>query len=214
MRPVITVPASIAVFALLSYLVSLPLMIGSFGAGYFTFFYRLYLRPLASFTSFGHNSLGIFNLFMRNGKELNARFPSVVFTVLFAVIVTAIVLLVYLSKKNRANLVFLCAYVLLTLATYFVGFDEFSLLSAIVLFLLSFVLIRDKRILAVLALLTLPVIVNASAVMASADYYNNDIAYRFTEAAEYTGSELLRGGAAAVTVVCSAIAFWCTCLPR
>ncbi len=206
MRPVITVPASIAVFALLSYLVSLPLMIGSFGAGYFTFFYRLYLRPLASFTSFGHNSLGIFNLFMRNGKELNARFPSVVFTVLFAVIVTAIVLLVYLSKKNRANLVFLCAYVLLTLATYFVGFDEFSLLSAIVLFLLSFVLIRDKRILAVLALLTLPVIVNASAVMASADYYNNDIAYRFTEAAEYTGSELLRGGAAAVTVVCSAIA--------
>ncbi len=67
-------------------------------------------------------------------------------------------------------------------------------------------LIRDKRILAVLALLTLPVIVNASAVMASADYYNNDIAYRFTEAAEYTGSELLRGGAAAVTVVCSAIA--------
>lgn len=206
LRPVFTVPVSVVGFAILSYLVSLPLMLHAYGAGYFTFLYRLYIKPLAAFTLFGHNSLGIFNLFLRNGKELNARFPSVVFSVLFALIITGIVLLVYLSKKNRANLVFLCGYILFTLATYFVGFDEFSLLAAIFVFLFSFLLIRDKRILSVAGVLLLLVVVNASAVMASAGYYNNAIAYEFTEEAEYAGSEILRGGLSAVTIVCSVLA--------
>ncbi|MDE6399038.1 MAG: hypothetical protein K2L51_06935, partial [Clostridiales bacterium] len=206
MRPVFTVPVAIVGFAIVSYLVALPVMIGSYGAGYFTFLYRIYLKPLASFTVFGHNSLGIFNLFLRNGKGLNARFPSIVFTVLFAVIVTAIVLLVYLSKKNRANLVFLCGYILFTLATYFVGYEEFSLLAVTAICLLSFLLIRDKRILSVAGMLILLITVNASAVMASAGYYNNSVAYDFTAEAGYAGTEILQGGAQAVTIVCSALA--------
>ena len=153
----------------------------------------------------GHNSLGIFNLFMRNGKALNSRFPSVVFAVLFGVIITGIVLLVYLSKKNRANLVFLSAYILLTLATYFVGFNEFGLLGALFLLLTAFLLIRDKRILLLFGVLSLAVTVNATAVMASAEYFNNNVAYYFS-APGYAGSELLRGGAVAVTIVCSVLA--------
>ena len=206
MRPVFTVPVSVVGFAIVSYLAALPVMIDSYGAGYFTFLYRVYIKPLASFTVFGHNSLGIFNLFMRNGKALNVRFPSVIFTILFALIITGIVLLVYLSKKNRANLVFLCGYIVFTLATYFVGYEEFSLLSAVVIFLLSFPLIRDKRILSVAGILMLLITVNASAVMASAGYYNNSVAYDFTAEAGYAGAEILQGGAQAVTIVCSALA--------
>ncbi len=209
-RPVFTVPIAIAGFLLLSYLVALPLMIGSYGAGFFTFIYRLYLKPLASFDTFGNNSLGIFNLFMRNGKALNSRFPSVVFTVLFGVIVTGIVLLVYLSKKNRANLVYLAAYIIFTLATYFIGFTEFSLLAVLAILLMSFYLVRDKRILAVFAVLSLVVIINASCVMASAGYYNTLADYYVglgeTVNPNYTGSLLLQGGARAITVVCSALA--------
>ncbi len=201
LRPVFTIPVSIVCMLIISYLISLPLMIGSFGAGFFTFIYRIYLAPVATFDLFGRNSLGIFNLFMRNGKGLSSRFPSIVFAVLFAVIITGIVLLVYLSKKNRANLVFLGGYILLTLATYFVGFTEFSLLAALIVLLISFLLIRDKRILMIFVALSLLVMINASAVMANAGYYNNLIDY-YTSDAE----EILTGASAAVTIVCSALA--------
>ena len=204
MRPVFTVPVSIVGFTVLSYLVALPLLIGSFGAGFFTFIYRIYLRPLVSFSLFGHNSLGIFNLFMRNGRSLDTRFPSVVFAVLFAVIITGIVLLVYLSKKNRANLVYLAAYVGLTLATYFVGFDEFSLLATLAVLLMSFLLVRDKRILSVFGVLSVIVAINASTVMAYAGYYN------LLPDSSFNGVNLsntvLSGGISAVTIVCSALA--------
>ena len=206
LRPVFTVPVSIVGFLIISYLVSLPLMINSFGGGFFTFIYRIYLHPLASFGLFGHNSLGIFNIFMRNGKALNSRFPTTVFTVIFAVIITAIVLLVYLSKKNRANLVFLGGYIVLTLATYFVGFSEFGLLAAVGIFFMSFFIVRDKRILTVFGLLAVLVTVNASCVMSSAGYYNNLIDYYFTEASGYTGTDILSGGMTAVTIICSALA--------
>lgn len=203
-RAVFTVPVSIVGFTIVSYLVSLPVMIGSYGAGFFTYLYRLFFKPLATFDSFGQNSLGIFNLFMRNGKLLTARFPSVIFTVLFAAIITAIVLLVYLSKKNRANLVFLCGYILFTLATYFVGFDEFGLLTATALFLMSFLLIRDKRIVSVWGMLTLLVVLNASVVMAQAGYYNNSVAYEIGEVS--LAQEILSGGGKAVNIICSALA--------
>ncbi len=201
MRPVFTVPVSIVGFMLISYLVSLPVIHSSYGAGYFTFIYELYLKPLASFEVFGRNSLGIFNLFLRNGVALNSRFPSVVFTVLFAVIITGIVLLVYLSKKNRANLMFLGGYIILTLATYFVGFSEFSLLAAVVIFLMSFLLIRDKRIISVFGILSLLITVNASTVMSYAGYYNNLSDYYVL-----SGTPVLKGGISAVTLVCSALA--------
>ena len=201
MRPVFTVPVAIVGFLLASYLLSLPVVYSSYGAGFFTFIYELYLKPLASFEVFGRNSLGIFNLFLRNGVSLNSRFPSVVFTVLFAVIITGIVLLVYLSKKNRANLMFLGGYIILTLATYFVGFSEFSLLTAIVIFIMAFLLIRDKRIISIFGVLSILVTVNATTVMSYAGYYNNLSDYYVL-----SGTPVLKGGISAVTIVCSALA--------
>lgn len=207
-RPVFTIPVSIVSFLIVSYLLSLPVLIDAFGAGFFTFIFRIYLKPLVSFSSigFGRNSLGIFNLFMRNGKTLNSRFPSVIFTILFAVIITGIVLLVYLSKKNRANLIYLAAYILLTLATYFVGFGEFSLLAVLTILLMAFMLVRDKRILAIFGVFSLLIIVNASSVMANALYYNNNVDHYFTADGGYAGSAILSGGKAAITIVCSALA--------
>lgn len=209
-RPAFTIPVSVFGFLIISYLISLPVLIHSFGAGFFTFIYRIYLAPLGSFTNFGHNALGIFNLFMRNGVDIGSKFPKVVFIVLFAAIVTGIVLLVYLSKKNRANLIYLAAYILLTLATYFVGFSEFSLLPVLTILLLAFLLIRDKRILMIFAILSVAIIVNASAVMASAGYYNNLSDYYVGMGditnPEYTGSVIFKGGVVAVGIVCSVLA--------
>lgn len=206
LRPVFSIPVSTAGFIIAGYLLSLPLMINSFGAGFFTYLYRIFLAPLAAFGFFGHNSLGIFNLFMRNGEQFGQNFPTVIFTVLFAVIITGIVLLVYLSKKNRANLVYLGGYIVMTLATYFVGFSEFSLLPAVAILLTSFLLIRDKRIISIFGIITILMTVNSSSVMANANYYNNLIDHYFSAAGGYTGSEILAGGITAVNIVCSALA--------
>lgn len=204
-RQVFTVPICVAAFSVLSYLLSLPLMRDAYGAGFFTFIYKIYLQPLGSFENgFGHNSLGIFNVFMRNGAELNARFPVAVFVVLFAVIITGIVLLVYLSKKNRANLVYLAAYSFLTMATYFVGFDEFALLTALVVFLIAFLVVRDKRILAVMGVLSVAVIANASTVMSVAGHYSN--AADSTLSAITQSATVLSGGYNAVSIVFSVLA--------
>ncbi|MDE7395040.1 MAG: hypothetical protein K2M95_02825, partial [Clostridiales bacterium] len=208
LRPVFTCLFSRVGALLLSYLFCLPLMIGSFGAGFFTFLYRIYLKPLGGVAFFGRNSLSIFNIFMRNGRELNARFPTVVFVILFAVIITGIVLLVYLSKKNRANLVYLAAYTIFTLGTYFIGFTEFGVLTAVVLFLMSFLLIRDKRILSVMVLLSLPLIVNAATVMASAGFYNTLAEYYVSsQNPAYTGTLILEGAlGTTISIICSGIA--------
>ena len=203
-RPIFTIPVSIVGFAIISYLVVLPTIINSLGAGYFTFFYNVYLKPLGSFELFGKNSLGVFNLFTRNGVELSVKFPKAVFAVIFAVIITAIVLLVYLSKKNRANLVFLAGYIIFTLATYFVGFDEFGLLTALGIMLMSYLVVRDRRILIVFGFLSILVMVNAASAMAVGDCFNNNDYMYFQES--FKGSAILSGGYSAINIICSVLA--------
>ncbi|MCI9031207.1 MAG: hypothetical protein HFK09_01635 [Clostridia bacterium] len=203
---VIRTPIYLVSSVALGYIISLPTFIGSFGASFFGFVYNFGLKPLASVSTFGTNSLGIFNIFGRNADSLGSTFPTVVFAVIFAVIITGIVLLIYLSKKNRANLVYLGAYIIFTLATYYVGFSALSLVPVLAMLLMSFILIKDKRILHVFGLLSLITFVNATAVLIRAGYLNFASDYMF-DSSFYTGTTTLDSGAGmAVSIVCSVLA--------
>jgi len=98
---------------------------------------------------------------------------SVLFAVLFAAIITGLVLLVYISRKNRALLVFLAGFVYLTLSIFFIDFGATNLIVVIALFLLAFLLIRDKRILMLVGLLGLILTLNMSFVLVNAGFLNN-----------------------------------------
>ncbi len=200
---VFTVPLTIVLSIAVCYLITLPSIIGSIGANFFTYIYTFYLSPIVKIRFFGTNSLGIFNVFTRNGAVLDSSFPIIIFSILFALIITGVVLLTYLSKRNRANLIYTIAYALLTLSVYFVGFSELSLVSILPIMILAFVLIRDKRILQVTLLLFTAVIFNASFTFIKGNYFNAD-------ASIIEINTLLKsGGYMAVNIICSCIAVIC-----
>jgi hypothetical protein len=73
------------------------------------------------------------------------------------------------------------------------------------IFLLSFILIKDRRILQVFSFLSLTVLVNSVSVLISAGYLNNASEYLF-DSSFYTGTSLLNVGAGmAVSIVCSVV---------
>ncbi len=204
-RSVVLIPVYIAVSIAAMYLIALPFTI-NVNANFFRFIYNIYLLPLAQMTTFGHNALGVFNLFGRNGSALVTTFPSVVFAVLFSVIITLLVLLIYLSRKNRANLSFLAAFIILTLSVFYMDFSELSLIPVLGVLLLSFILIKDRRILQVFGVLGFAVLFNASMVMGYAGYLNSLADSDLTGSAQYTGSVMLSsGGGLAVSIICTVI---------
>jgi len=171
----ILVPIYIIGFWLASWLISLPL-IHQYSFNPFNFVFMIYLYPLASHSHFGFNALNIFNLFVGvsgNGAVWGASTGmSVMFAVLFGAIITGLVLLVYVSRKNRALLVFLAGFVYLTLSIFFIDFGAANLIVVIALFLLAFMLIRDKRLLMLVGLLGLILTLNLSFVLVNANFLN------------------------------------------
>jgi hypothetical protein len=138
-----------------------------------------------------------------------ANFPSAGFATLFSLIVTGLVLLVYLSRKNRANLSFLGAFVVLTLSIFYMGFSALSLVPVLVLVLFAFILIKDKRLLQIFGILSFAILFNASAVMAQAGYLNNLTDFDLATATNslYNGKTVLAsGGWMAVSIISSCIA--------
>lgn len=202
---VIRVPIYIVAATVLMYCISLPVMLADYGAGFFTWMYNFFFRPLVDLTYFGYNALGIFTIFVKNGDRLGGQFPTTVFVVIFAVLILAIVLLIYLSKKNRANLVLLAAYCMMTLATYFVDFGAMALVPVLGILLLAFILIRDKRILHVFAVVSLMVVINASTVLIAAGHLGNAIdALLSASNALYNGTTVLDSGFnLAMSIICS-----------
>jgi Gpi18-like mannosyltransferase len=205
-RNVVLFPAYFLLSYILMYIAVLPLFVGT-TSNFFKWAYILFFQPLGKLTSFGYNALNIFNLFGRNGADLVATFPSAIFSVLFGIIETMLVLLVYLSRKNRANLSFLGAFVVLTLSIFFMGFGALNLAPVLGLLILSFILIKDKRILQVIGILGFAVVLNAGAAMAAGGELNNLSAFDLSSANTlFTGSTLLSaGGALAVSVISSCI---------
>lgn len=197
----------VVVSVLVAYLISLPAITAYYGAGFFGWIYRFCILPLVEFEYFGYNSTGIFVIFGKNGVMLGGSFPSAIFAAIFTLLIVGIVLLVYLSKKNRANLAFTAAYVLMTLSTYFVGFGAMALSPVLALLICSFAVIRDKRIFRILLAAAVAFTVNACAVMVSAGYLSNAADSLLSSSnAAYSGQTLLSGGVnSVISVVCAVI---------
>jgi len=194
-RNVFLIPIYIVGFWIASWLITLPL-IHNHSFNPFVFTFMIYLYPLSQFSYFGYNALNIFNLFVGisgNGAPWTASAGiSILFSVIFGVIITGLVALVYLSRKNRALVVFLAGYVYFTLSIFFIGFGATNLIIVIALFLLAFLLIRDKRILQLVAVLGIIFTLNISFIFISAGYLNN-IGQDVFNSGIYTGETLLGG---------------------
>ncbi|MDR0426032.1 MAG: hypothetical protein LBH24_02560 [Clostridiales bacterium] len=156
------------------YLVSMPFAVADFGGNPFAFVSGLFLKPLVEVSVYSQNGISIYNIFTRNGVMMGESFPIVVFVSCFAVLVAAIGCIVYLSKKNRAVLVLYAAFIPYTLVTYYFGFSLAGYMTLIVLLLLAFLLIKDRRILQVIMLTAFCFAMTAMTVLAGAGYLNSE----------------------------------------
>jgi len=173
-RNAIYLPLLILSFLIVSWLISLPMTLHLGGANPFMFIYFVYILPLTRATFFGFDGLNVFNLFFRNDGEMGLSLSfTVFFAVLFVVIITALVLLVYISRKNRANLIYLAGYVLLTINIYFIGATALTLVPVLGILTLALVFVRDRRMLALTFVLGLLMTLNASFVLMSAGHWNS-----------------------------------------
>lgn len=192
-------PVFFIVTYLVKYLISLPLMLGTVGASPFRMTLLVTLEPLVSSNYFSYNGLSIFNIFGKNAVVVGNAFPQTVFVVCFGVLLSAIVGLVYFSKRNRAVLPLIAAYISFTLTTYFVGSTAVSMLLSIVLLLFSFIYIKDVRILRVFAIASVLFTIITLTVMTNAGYLNAYGAASF--GATYTGSAALSDGFGFVVLI-------------
>ena len=102
---IIKLPVTVLICIIASYLLILPFALSGIGANPFVILYHYYIKPFNNFGYFTYNGLSLYTIFAKNGVKLLLNFPIYVFSILFVVAITAVVLIVYLSKKNRANLV-------------------------------------------------------------------------------------------------------------
>ncbi len=201
---VYSVPVSFVLSMLGAYLVGL-FMCASYGFGFFRYIYEFLLEPLVVRNSFTYNGLSVYAIFGQNGAQASARFPAWVFMGIFTAIMFAVVCVVYFTKRNRATMVMLAAYVLFTMQVYYTGTDAIGMCTALPVLLAAYALVRDKRLLYVLMFTGIAFVINSTSVLAVAGYLNNLTADAF-DVATYTGSTLLTGAASAVPIACSVIA--------
>ncbi len=177
MSNVFYVPICLALGFMAVYLLSLPAYfpdgVGSIGGVYG----QLFIKPFdfsmteTALMSFSRNGLGIFTLFLQNNQAIGNKFPKLLYTGLLLALVLAFALILFLTKKNRANLLIIVSFIWTTVAIYFVGSVEWSIAPALALLILAFPMIKDKRILHVFALLSVMVTLNALLVMFGGEQY-------------------------------------------
>ncbi|MCL2675591.1 MAG: hypothetical protein FWE84_03255 [Firmicutes bacterium] len=167
------IPVYIIGSLIVMYLVSLP-MLGGAEYNFFTWFAQIYIYPFSRVDFFGINAFKIYNLFGMNNAHIGENVSGVVRGLIgfgFMAIATALVYVMYSSRKNRANMVLIACYVFVTLSVYSMGMSEMSLLPVLAALLLAFALVKDKRILHIFSLLAFVMIINGCAVMVNAGYF-------------------------------------------
>ena len=197
------VPCAFIGSLVVAYLLGL-LMTYSYSYDPFKYIYEFTVSPLVNWDFFTFNGLSVYSLFNQNGQEAGARFPSWVFACVFAAIISAVVCIVYFSKRNRATMVMLAAYSLFTLSVYYPGMNAAVMILSLAALGCAYALVKDKRLLHVLFLTCITYVVNSSSVLANAGYLNNLADYVFSDPS-YTGSILMSGGVNAVCITCSAL---------
>jgi len=207
-RPIISVPLYIILTLLGMYIITIPLMQAYDSFHFFNVFFNYFLiQPFGNVTVFGNNSLSIYNIFLRNQLLLGSGFPNTVFAWAFVGLVFGIVAFVYFSKKNRANLALASIYGAMTVALFFVGFRENTLVVMLPLLILAYIIIQDKRIVHIFALFSIILLINSATVMISASWLNNATIGELT-AAGFGGLEhhLTSGAGRVINIICSALA--------
>ncbi len=198
---VYAVPTAFIVSVLVAYLLGL-FMFAGYSYNIFTYIYEFLLKPLVGWEYFTFNGLSVYAVFGQNGAEPGARFPAWVFVGIFLAIALGVVCVVYFTKRNRATMVMLAAYVLITLQLYFPGATAVGMTSVFGVLLASYALVKDKRILYVLFTVGIAFVLNSTGVLAYFGHLNNLPAH------ELGGeSSALVGSAAALPIACSVFAF-------
>ncbi|MDE6029581.1 MAG: glycosyltransferase family 39 protein [Clostridiales bacterium] len=195
-RAVITVPVSFLLSLVVAYLLGL-IMVHSYSANPFTYIYEFLLAPLSGWAYFTSDGLSVYSIFNRSGVSAGARFPSWLFVCLFTAIIFAVVGVVYFTKRNRATMVLLIAFTMLTMQVYYPGTTAISMQVTLAVMLAAYALNRDKRILYVLFLVGLCFAVNSLTTLSNIGQMNNLSDYNLEAAAN--------GGIKAVTIACSVI---------
>jgi hypothetical protein len=187
---IVLVPLTMVGVLLGMFLITLPLSIEGYGTNPWTFVNEMYLSRIDKLAYFGRNSLSLYNLFTRNGIPLGGNFPAMFFGVSFLLLSATIATVLFLSKRNRANMVLISSFVLLTLATYFVDFDAYALVVFLAVLLLSYVVVKDKRLLQVYGIYTVLLLINS--MVARTAWLD-------------TGNYLVEGGGMVVNIVLTVI---------
>lgn len=170
------IPVTAAGVIIAQYLICLPLTLEKFSGNFFSYFYQIFLYPLKELEFYSNNALSIYNIFGRGGWATDVIFRdqrAVWFIAAFAVIIAAVTAIVYFYAKNRAVLVFVASYSLFLLHTSFFDFTVTSLIPSLVLLLMSFIFIKDKRLLKVMLAESLLVMLMMLFVFISGGYFNN-----------------------------------------
>lgn len=161
------VPLCIVLGFALIYLVSLPAYFPDGVVGFGEVMSQLFVKPFlyasgeGALYYFSENGLSIYTIFTQNYKTLGTNFPTLLFVGLFIALIVAIVLVVFLLRRNRANILLLASFVALTVSIYFMGANEWAITPSLILMLFGFAVAKDKRILKVFTLLSVFVTLNA-----------------------------------------------------
>lgn len=194
----ITVPVAFVGSLIVAYLLGLP-MLTSYSLNPFKYIYEFLLAPLGSLKVFTLDGLSIYSVFGRNGALPDARFPAWLFACVFGVIVTAVVCIVYFTKRNRAMLVMLIGFALLTMQLYYPDTYGAGMQSVLLILVAAYALVRDKRILTVMFVVGLCYVVNSLCTVANMGHLNNLSDYVLNDGLPTTG---ING----VTIACSVFA--------
>ncbi len=198
----IEIPATVACVAIVQYLICLPLTIEWCSGNYFTTIYKIFIYPLTDLKYYADNALSIYNVFMRGGYETDVLFrnqQAVFFIATFAVIITTSAALIYFSKKNRAVLSLIATFTFFILNSMYFDFSVTAMIPCLALMLLSFVLLKDKRLLKIFFGEAFIIICFMCAVFVSAGYYNN-FAQSLYFGGTYTGYMQITGSVAGTVI--------------
>lgn len=166
------VPVSIiGVFAIM-WLVCLPFVANSMGYNPFKFLNTAYIQMLKTYDNYGVDALSLYNIFLRNGEVTAVTFPALQFGIVFLVLATLISVILFLSKRNRANMVLIASFVMFTIGIYFINFTASTLVPSVAVLLLSYVFIKDRRLLKIYALMSICVVLNMLASVVKNDLLN------------------------------------------
>lgn len=169
---VISVPVSFVLSFIVVYLLGL-IMVHAHSYNPFVYIYEFLLAPLSEWKYFTLNGLSVYSIFDRSGAVAGARFPSWLFVILFALIILGVTGVVYFTKRNRATMVLLIAFALLTMQVYYPDSTAVSMQGVLAVMLAAYALNRDKRILYVLFTLGLCFAVNSLSTLSGMGQLNN-----------------------------------------